>query len=493
VSRRRLRNVLSLLGGNAFARVVSLLYVMLVARVLGLEGFGQLAIVTAYVAIFGTLSDAGLTTLVVRDVAREPALARCYLVRSLLLRVGTAGLAYAALVGTAAVTGSPSARLPDFWIGGLVLIPAGVAGSFQAILTAREQMGRVSLMTNLVGVVTLVSAWPVLRAGGGVRGLLMALVLATALQAAVGAGWVFHARLTHEPGPGFAREPLWRFFRRAWPYAGFGILSTVYVRAATVLLSVLGGPEAAGVYVAAFRLVEAFTVMPLALMGALFPLMAVQSLAGVAGPLGQTYGQAVRVLGLLALPLAVGTTLVAAPVVLAVYGTAYAGAAGVLAVLVWGLALLFLNAPVGNVILSSNLASRFLPWAALHTGGSVLLTAFLALRFGPLGAAWAFVAAELTGFGLQLWFIRPLVGQLPSFPRVLARPVVAAAVMGAVVGGSRALGASLWVVVPAGILVYFGGLLALREVRAEDRARVRAWLGRTRLDAPVGAGERGGI
>jgi O-antigen/teichoic acid export membrane protein len=491
VSRRRLLNVLSLLGGNALGRVVSLLYVMLVARVLGLEGFGQLATVMAYVAVFATLSDGGLTTLVVRDVAREPSLARCYLVRSLLLRLGTAGFAYAGLVGTAAVAGYPPARFPDFWIGGLVLIPAGIAGSFQAILTAHERMGRVSVMTNLVGVITLVSAWPVLRAGGGVRGLLAALVLATALQSVLGAAWVLRARLAAEPGR--ARESVWRFFQRAWPYAGFGILSTVYVRAATVLLSLLQGPEPTGVYVAAFRLVEAFTLMPLALMGALFPLMAVQALSGVSGPLRETYGQAVRVLGLLALPLAVGTTLVADPVVLTVYGRAYAGAGRVLAVLVWGLALLFLNAPVGNVILGSNLAGRFLPWAALHTVGSVLLTAFLASRFGAVGAASAFVLAELSGFGLQLWFIRPIVGRLPSFGRMLARPAAATAVMGLVVGGLQGVGGPLWLLILAGILVYSGGLLALGEVRAEDRARVRAWLGGTRLDAPVGEADRGGV
>jgi putative peptidoglycan lipid II flippase len=232
--------------------------------------------------------------------------------------------------------------------------------------------------------------------------------------------------------------------------------------------------------------------VPVALVNALFPLMAVQAAAGPGGPLGRTYAEAVRVLGLLALPLAAGTALLARPIVAVVYGLAYAAAAPVLAILVWGLAVLYLNAPVGNVILGSDRAARYLPWAALHTGATVGVTAALASRLGATGAAIAFVAAEVAGFGLQCWFVRSLVGRLPDFPRLLARPALATLAMALAVAGLAGLGSHLFVLVPAGMLVYFGGLLALGEIGERDQARVRQWLGRRRSGASVGAGRSGG-
>ena len=140
----------------------------------------------------------------------------------------------------------------------------------------------------------------------------------------------------------------------------------------------------------------------------------------------------------------------------------------------WGLALLYLNAPVGNVILGSDQAARYLPWAALHTGASALVTAWLAASSGVRGAAWAFVLAEAAGFVLQLWFVRGIVGRLPDLSRLFARPAVAALAMSGVVGGLWLLGTSFFLVVPAGVLSYGAVLLALGEFREGDRAQVRA-------------------
>jgi O-antigen/teichoic acid export membrane protein len=266
----------------------------------------------------------------------------------------------------------------------------------------------------------------------------------------------------------------------------------VYLRAAPVLLSVLRGKEAVGLYMAAFRLVEAFALVPLAVVTALFPLMATQARSGD-GSLGRTYGQAIRLLGLLAFPLAAGTTLLAGPLVNVVYGPTFHEAGELLAILVWGLALLYLNAPVGNVILGSDEAGRYLPWAALHTGASAVVTGWLASGAGVRGAAWGFVLAEAAGFVLQLWFVRGIVGRLPPFSRLLARPALAALAMSVVVAALWLLGTPLGLVIAAGIASYGGMLLALGEIGDEDRERVRAWLREIRAGAVAGTTGSGGV
>ena len=488
----RIGHVMALLVASGVGRLFQLAYVMVVARVLGLEAFGELATVTAYLAILGVVSDFGLSRLVVRDVARDPGLGRSYLVQSLLVRTGLAVLG-ALLFGTAmTLLGYSPATQIAAWVGGLSLVTGAAALTVVAILSAREEMGRVAVLSTLVGALTLATAWPVLAAGWGVVGLLGALAFVNLAQAALGGWWIWRDGLAPRPVPALSVSALWRFLLLGLPYVGFNLLSIVYLRAAPLLLSVLRGAESVGLYMAAFRLVEAFALVPLAVVAATFPVMAVQARAGD-GALGRTYGHALRLLGLLALPLAAGTTILAGPLVDLVYGPSYREAGGLLAILVWGLTLLYLNAPVGNVILASDRAARYLPWAALHTGASVLVTGWLAAGSGVRGAAWGYVLAEAAGFVLQLWFVRAIVGRLPDFPRLLARPAIATLAMSGVVRGLWLIGTPLFLVIPAGVLAYGAALLGLGELREEDRVQVRGWLREVRAGALAGTAGRGGV
>ncbi len=476
----RLGNILALLGANVVGRLLTLLYLMLVARALEPDGFGQLMMVTAYLTIFGAVSDFGVTVITVRDVAQDPGLAAAYLRRALLLRSAMAGAACLGLGLVGLAAGYPLEQQRHLWMGGLSLFPMAVTGAFTAILTARERIARVASLSALGAFVMLASAWPVLAAGWGVTGLLAVLVLVNALEASLAAGWVLGSVRPAAAGSERAWLAAWRLLERAWPYGCFTILAMVYLRVATIVLFTEGGPQAVGLYNAAFKLVEALTVLPLALMGGLFPLMAAQSRAGVTGPLGATYRNAVRILGVLALPVATGLTILAAPVIEVVYGTRYGAAAPVLRILVWGLALLYLNAPVGHVIFSSDQGRRYLPWALAHTGGYAALSVLLVARYGILGAAVGFVVAEATGLAIQLRFVRSVVDRLPSLPAILWRPAIAATVMGGVLDRSLALGAVPLLLIPVGALVYGAVLALLGEVRAEDRAQLRAWLGRSK-------------
>lgn len=477
---RRIGNILALLGANVVGRFLTLLYVMLVARALAPDGFGQLMTVSAYLTILGAVTDFGVTVITVRDVARDPGLAGAYLRRALVLRSAMAAAAFLALGLVGLVAGYAADQEQLFWVGGLSLLPMAVTGAFSAILTAREQIARVAGLSTLGAFVMLVSAWPVLAAGWGVTGLLAVLALVNALEAGLAASWVLGSVRPVAAAGERAWLAAWRLLRRAWPYGCFTILTMVYLRAATIVLSTNGGPEAVGVYNAAFKLVEALTALPLALMGGLFPLMAAQSRQGTAGPLGDTYRSAVRVLGVLALPVAVGLTILATPIIALVYGTRYEGAAPVLRILVWGLVLLYLNAPVGHVIFSSDQGRRYLPWALANTGVYVALTVLLVAHFGILGAAVGYVVAEATGFVIQSWFVRSIVGWLPSLPAILWRPAIAAAVMGGVLHLGLALDVLPLLLVPMGVLVYGGSLGLLGEVRAEDRMQLRAWLLRSK-------------
>jgi O-antigen/teichoic acid export membrane protein len=81
------RNTTVLLVANVASFALGFFFTMYVARYLGAEGFGVLAFALAFTAVFGVLTDIGLQPLMVREIARDEALARKYIANVSALKI----------------------------------------------------------------------------------------------------------------------------------------------------------------------------------------------------------------------------------------------------------------------------------------------------------------------------------------------------------------------------------------------------------------------
>ena len=69
------KNTGVLLVSQIASYIIGFFYIMYTARYLGTAGFGILSFALAFTGIFGVFSDLGLSTLTVREVARDKSLA----------------------------------------------------------------------------------------------------------------------------------------------------------------------------------------------------------------------------------------------------------------------------------------------------------------------------------------------------------------------------------------------------------------------------------
>ncbi|MFQ5692551.1 MAG: oligosaccharide flippase family protein, partial [Nitrospinota bacterium] len=90
VGARVFRNSAALLGGHAVERVLKLVVMAVLARYLGKTSFGLYAFVLAYVEFFHLLTDLGLQTILVREVARAPERAEELVGNTLTLKLAAA-------------------------------------------------------------------------------------------------------------------------------------------------------------------------------------------------------------------------------------------------------------------------------------------------------------------------------------------------------------------------------------------------------------------
>jgi O-antigen/teichoic acid export membrane protein len=110
---------------------------------------------------------------------------------------------------------------------------------------------------------------------------------------------------------------------------------------------------------------------------------------------------------------------------------AYLPSASALSLLIWALFFIFINAPVWNMMASSNMVHAFLPYAVGNTLLNIVLNLFLIPRYSFLGASFATVFTECTGFALQLWFANRILGNASEIVKILGKLVAAGGITSA--------------------------------------------------------------
>lgn len=420
-SNSRSSAVLYLTASNLFLRLLTVLFVILVPRVLGVEAFGAYSAVMAAGAILLTLSDLGSGVILVREAARRPesaaALTSCTLVCRWLIVAVLGGLALAA---------AGWMRLdPDKHIAFAMLVLAQLGWVSSLTVNALAQSAGdmrptpfIPLVHSIlpgfvgVGLVAMGYSWIWLVAMAVPFSVVGAVSFYRFAVRRCGFQWSWNSR--------DFRPFLLLIFPIACLTGIYGLTS----RIDHLLLAAWTDDRQLGYYRSAYHFVDGFLILSASLLTALLPAM---SRAAQADPaeLRRLTSRAIHVMALVGLP---AVSLVAAwssPLITFLYGIHYAPAANVLPPLCAASALLLVMAPVGQLLIAANRLKPLLILAAIGLSVNLAANAVLIPRCGFVGAGWATLAAEALGFvllervlrqtspGVSLW--RGLSGPLPAF------------------------------------------------------------------------------
>jgi O-antigen/teichoic acid export membrane protein len=457
--RNPVRNAGYLFAGEAASRVFGFLTTAVLARRLGVDGFGQIGFAAAMMAYGVVFTDLGLMTVGTRSVARDRSQAGTLVDSVVPLRL-LLGLAAAAVMVTLALFLPKPA--PVKWL--LVLYAAAVivqSVMFEWVFIGAEQMGYVSLSritTNCgyFGLVLLLVRGPqnllFVPAAFGMATALGAMVLLVAYAPRFGL-----PRFRIRPGEWGA------LLKSAWPIGASSLLTQLHVNLGLILLGLTATFQQTGIYNSAYRLVFFLMTLDRVFYTVFFPVVS-RLLKDQPGRLPELVGTAVRMILALSIPFCFGAFILARPVLGLVFSAGYAGALPVLRILVWFLPLSMFNSLAGYTLLAAGDERRFLRNTGIGVGAAVLFN-LLAVPFaGPTGAALAIVAGEA---GLLVLMGRDLLKLVrPKLePRTLA-PLVAAAAMAGVVYALR--GMNLAACIGFGALTYSALLLLLRGITPQD-------------------------
>jgi O-antigen/teichoic acid export membrane protein len=438
---------------------------LILVRGLGRSGFGVWSALFAVGQIAAGFGDLGLNQIAVSRAAGEAEREDRWLGALLSLRTAIAiPLTLLSIGAVLLIAPTNEARFAGVLIAAVMLVSAPGALSVVFQLRVRNHVSMAIMTLNSVvwgaGVVTVGALNGGLVAYAavflGISALTTGLTAATALRMAA-------VRI------GGSRE-LWGALLRVGVGVGIaGILVTLYVKLDQVLVLEFAGSRQAGLYGAAYRLLDQVQFIPISVMTTLFPLIAAayKTRRESVRAMLQT---AAEYLAMASLPILAFTIVAARPVVTSLFGSEFAGAAPALPILAGAFVSISFGYLVGNMVVILELQRRFARYAAIGLAGNAALNVALIPRYGFLAAAWITLLTEVTVMGLTARVVLKELDMRPKFGRLL-RTGLAAAMMGLAVWAARTAGVSLAGLAAVAAACYLPALALLRVLSvAELRA-----------------------
>lgn len=461
---------------QGLARLISiganLLLLLVVARTLGAESFGQFSYVLAFAAIAVTFADLGTTAILSQGlVHHEGDRRRRYIGNFLLMRT-----AFVVPVMLGAVVAA--LLIHDHERGALLAVAFGLPVLASRFFEPVYQVyGKpwLSLSSNLMfGASQLVLTALVWRMPDlGLTWLTIGHVLSNLLYTVV--AMVLMWRLAPPllwPDRGLLRE----MAQLAAPIGVGTIFSTLMMRFDVIMLKHLRDSVEVGHYSAAFRLIDLAVFLAVTAVTPFITILSKDLATGSSQALPRAR-QFTIMAGLFAVPVALTVPVLADDLVALVWGVSFAPAASPLRVLMLNFVIVFLSL----ICYSINVASKKVGhafWASpLATVVNIGLNVWWIPILGITGAAWASVIAQALVLAVAQYYVTKDFGNLyePGPWLRLALASVALVVAQQLVlpfGGTWAAAAAGLVVF--GLLVAWSGLLprgvlsALRNRRADE-------------------------
>lgn len=456
------RNILKLSLGDFVAKTLNFLAFVYLARVLGVTGFGIFEFSFSILAYFLLLVNGGIELWATRHAAKAEAV-RPLVEWIIPFRVLLAGISFALLIALLPVFPDYPGLQPVLIVLGLTLFLNAL--NMRWVFLGLERMGRVGLGLMASQIVFATTIFLFVRGPEHVVWV-AAMWLLGDLALTLYFGWLFKA----EFGLRGLRFRLGRFegdLRAALTMGASQGIGLMLYNFDTLLLGILSGPNPVGWYRAAYKPITAALAMPITYFQGLFPTLSRRH-QNDRGAFDEILSRSLRLTAIFALPLGVGGTFFAAPIILLLFGPEYQNAIPAMQLLSWAATLVILRGNFRQALNAADYHNLDLRCAAIAVGFNVALNLVLIPNFGILGAASATIASEVIWFTFASYYFWRYVSKV-SLLSPLIRPVLAAAAMGA---GLLLSGPLFWPL--KAILAcasYFGILFVLgdREVRSWTR------------------------
>lgn len=398
------KNIGSLFGSQILSYIIGLIYTIYLVRYLGVEDYGIWSFALAVASIVGIFADFGLNTFMIREVARDKTLTNKYLNNIFSIKLVQVSILVIIVILVIKLLGYPQQTVFVLCFMMVFLIFSTFSGFFSSLFQAYEKLEYQSIAAILNSLLLLIGVLILMNNSLG-------LVIFAALYAFVALLILFYylfisKNVFHFPYPKLRID--WYFWKDTIKIAAqfglIGVISTIYVMIDSIMLSVMQGNDAVGLYNAAYRIVLLLLFIPGVINVAIFPVLS-RLYGSSNNALEKIIEKYFKLMILCGIPIGVAITILSDHIIILLFGSAFQESAPALQILIWATVFTFGNAAFVQLLQSTNKQILLTKITFIGMIVNIILNLILIPKFSYIAASFNTLFTEVIIFAMVIYIV----------------------------------------------------------------------------------------
>lgn len=432
-ARRVAKNSIAPMVLTLMNRAIDLVFAAFMLRLLGPGDAGKYYFAGVLITWFEIWTNFGLNTYLTREVAHDRDRANRYLSNTTLLRLGLGALSFPALALVMLLLSRFSSLEGDTALAIILLAiglaPSSVSTGLTALFYAYEKAEYPAAITTVTTLLKVTFGALALLLGYGFVGLAAVSIIVNTITLIILG--VLVARLFFVPHFEFEPRLQRTMLRESWPLMINHLLATLFFKVDVTLLKPIRGDVEVGWYSTGYKFIEAYNIIPSFFTFALFPVMSRQAREDRPA-LVRSYILAVKLLMIVALPLAVVTTFLSPALIGLLAGDEFLPHGAIaLTLIVWSIPIGWINSVTNYVLIAIGQQRALTRAFIIGLTFNVIANLIFLPTYGYAAAAVITILSEVVeGTPFYLTLHRTLA-PIPWFS-ILWRPALSTGIMAGV-------------------------------------------------------------
>ncbi|NPV54706.1 MAG: flippase [Firmicutes bacterium] len=458
---RAISNLINLLIATLITESIGFIVVAYLARKLTTVGFGRLAFAQAILSYFILLGDFGLNLFGTREVARNRGNIQKIVNGVVTLQGTLSTIAAGLMVLFASLIPRPPEDKALIMLYSITIILTGI--SIDWVFRGLERMAIVACSRIIRALIYSGLVFLLVREQSDILKVPLYAIISAALAVAVMAaiyikkcGWI---------RPYFNVEFSRYALKIGIPFFFSIVLIRIYYNLDTVMLGFMKTDEMVGLYNAAYKIILVILGLGGLLQEALFPLSA-RYFKESQEKLKILLNISEKIYITLALPIGVGGTLLAKPILVLIYGSSYDGATMPFQILLWTVIVIFFTLTFGLALMTCDQERVYMLCVGCGALVNIVLNLMLIPSFGMAGAAIATLISESVVAVIAVFLVNKLRRAVYiNAKSCILKPAMASAIMGLAIAWSNL---HVLINILIGAVVYCVAFILLKGITRDD-------------------------
>ncbi len=393
------KNIGYLSAGRILSGILQIFIVGILARLLGVDGYGKYSFAIAYVAFFNVLG-LFLDTVLIREISRSRDTAGEFLGSGMIIKTF---FCYVGLVLSLVSTiffKFPQTTAFLIYLFSLSLL-FNIIQTPRLIFEADLQAKYISYIELIDKIIIIFLLLAFEKLCKNIFYAATAILLSDFITAII---FLLFSRKFVIPKFNFNWPLIKKLLHEGFPLAILAILSVIYLRIDTIMLSFMKGYKAVGYYNGASTIIAAVMIFPDAYARSIFPVISA-FFHKQHDRIAFVFVRSLKYLAAAGAIVAIIGCMFSKPIVTTIMGASFASASASLSILSISSGIIFISALLASTITAINQQHMNMWFALVNVGVNIVLNYIFISMFSYTGAAAARLATEMAGCFLALFFL----------------------------------------------------------------------------------------